>query len=707
MTLLASLRDWLKAQQLDAVLLSSRQNKQPHLGISTGSGYVVISRESAHILVDSRYFVEVEARAQGYQLHLLDATNTLTTIVNQIIADEQLQTLGFEGQQVSWETAHRWKSELNAKLVSATPDVLRQIKTPEEVEIIRLACGIADRGAEHIRRFIQAGMSEREIAAELEWFMRQQGAEKASFDTIVASGWRGALPHGKASDKIVAAGEFVTLDFGALYQGYCSDMTRTLLVNGEGVSAESHPLFDVYQIVLQAQLAAISAIRPGVRCQQIDDAARRVITEAGFGDYFGHNTGHAIGIEVHEDPRFSPRDTTTLQPGMLLTVEPGIYLPGQGGRAHRRCCAGYPARRRSALRHAENSVAHGRGIMDLSLLKALSEADAIASSEQEVRQILLEEADRLQKEVRFDGLGSVLIRLNESTGPKVMICAHMDEVGFMVRSISREGAIDVLPVGNVRMAARQLQPVRITTREECKIPGLLDGDRQGNDVSAMRVDIGARTYDEVMQAGIRPGDRVTFDTTFQVLPHQRVMGKAFDDRLGCYLLVTLLRELHDAELPAEVWLVASSSEEVGLRGGQTATRAVSPDVAIVLDTACWAKNFDYGAANHRQIGNGPMLVLSDKSLIAPPKLTAWIETVSAEIGVPLQADMFSNGGTDGGAVHLTGTGVPTVVMGPATRHGHCAASIADCRDILQMQQLLSALIKRLTRETVVQLTDFR
>lgn len=331
MTLLASLRDWLKAQQLDAVLLSSRQNKQPHLGISTGSGYVLISRESAHILVDSRYYADVEARTQGYQLHLLDATHTLTTIARQIIADEQLQTLGFEGQQVSWETAHRWQSELNAKLVSATPDVLRQIKTPEEVEKIRLACGIADRGAEHIRRFIQAGMSEREIAAELEWFMRQQGAEKTSFDTIVASGWRGALPHGKASDKIVAAGEFVTLDFGALYQGYCSDMTRTLLVNGEGVSAESHPLFNVYQIVLQAQLAAISAIRPGVRCQQVDEAARRVITEAGFCHYFGHNTGHAIGIEVHEDPRFSPRDTTTLQPGMLLTVEPGIYLPGQGG----------------------------------------------------------------------------------------------------------------------------------------------------------------------------------------------------------------------------------------------------------------------------------------------------------------------------------------------------------------------------------------
>ncbi|MFU0885490.1 aminopeptidase [Kluyvera sichuanensis] len=345
--------------------------------------------------------------------------------------------------------------------------------------------------------------------------------------------------------------------------------------------------------------------------------------------------------------------------------------------------------------------------MDLSLLKALSEADAIASSEHEVRQILLEEADRLRKEVRFDGLGSVLIRLNESDGPKVMICAHMDEVGFIVRSISSEGAIDVLPVGNVRMAARQLQPVRIATREASKIPGLLDGERSGNEVSALRVDIGARSYDEVIAAGVRPGDRVTFDTLFQALPHQRVMGKAFDDRLGCYLLVALLRELHATELPAEVWLVASSSEEVGLRGGQTATRAVSPDVAIVLDTACWAKNFDYGAANHRQIGKGPMLVLSDKSLIAPPKLTAFIERTAAGMDIPLQLDMFSNGGTDGGAVHLSGTGVPTVVIGPATRHGHCAASIADCRDILQTQALLSALITGFTRETVAHLTDFR
>ncbi len=182
---------------------SSRQNKQPHLGISTGSGYVVISRESAHILVDSRYYADVEARTQGYQLHLLDATHKLTTIARQIIADEQLQTLGFEGQQVSWETAHRWQSELNAKLVSATPDVLRQIKTPEEVEKIRLACGIADRGAEHIRRFIQAGMSECEIAAELEWFMRQQGAEKASLTPLSPAAGVGRCRTAKPATRLL------------------------------------------------------------------------------------------------------------------------------------------------------------------------------------------------------------------------------------------------------------------------------------------------------------------------------------------------------------------------------------------------------------------------------------------------------------------------------------------------------------------------
>lgn len=345
--------------------------------------------------------------------------------------------------------------------------------------------------------------------------------------------------------------------------------------------------------------------------------------------------------------------------------------------------------------------------MDTELLRKLSEADAIAASEQEVRDILLAEAQRYGKEVQFDGLGSVLIRVNRSDGPKVMVCAHMDEVGFIVRSVSREGAIDVLPVGNVRMMARTLQPVRITTRDGRKIPGLLDGETKGASVENLSVDIGATSADEVLAAGIDAGDRVTFDTRFQHLPHDRVMGKAFDDRLGCYLLITLLRELHATALDCELWLVASSSEEVGLRGGQTASRAVNPDLALVLDTACWSKNFDYSNANHRQTGAGPMLVLYDKSLIAPPKLTAFVEEVARAQAIPLQKDMFSNGGTDGGAIHLSGTGVPAVVLGPPTRHGHCAASIADIQDIDHTHQLLVALLACLNRETVAHLTDFR
>lgn len=345
--------------------------------------------------------------------------------------------------------------------------------------------------------------------------------------------------------------------------------------------------------------------------------------------------------------------------------------------------------------------------MDTELLRKLSEADAIAASEQEVRDILLAEAQRYAKEVRFDGLGSVLIRVNRSDGPKVMACAHMDEVGFIVRSVTKEGAIEVLPVGNVRMMARTLQPVRITTRDDRKIPGLLNGETKGETVENLRVDIGATCADEVLAAGIDAGDRVTFDTLFQPLPHGRVMGKAFDDRLGCYLLITLLRELHAIPLDCEVWLVASSSEEVGLRGGQTASRVVNPDLALVLDTACWSKNFDYSSANHRQTGAGPMLVLYDKSHIAPPKLTAFVEEVALAQGIALQKDMFSNGGTDAGAIHLCGTGVPAVVLGPPTRHGHCAASIADIQDIDHTHQLLVALLARLNRETVDHLTDFR
>lgn len=328
MSPLSAIRSLLASQQLDAVLISSRQNKFCHTGLLSSSGYVLITARSQHIIVDFRYYAELAAKTTHYQLHCSDAAHSPWQIINQIVAAEGLQRIGFEGNHLSYDESQRLASQLAGSLQSTHLDGLRRIKTPQEIATIRQACRIADNACEHIRQFIQPGMTEQQVAAELEWFMRQQGAEKPSFDTIVASGVRGAMPHGKASDKVINAGELVTLDFGAQYQGYCSDMTRTFLV---AAAATPHPLYDIYQIVLQAQLAAIAAIRPGVPCQVVDAAAREVIKAHGYGEQFGHNTGHAIGIDVHENPRFSPSDTTLLQPGMLLTVEPGIYLPNLGG----------------------------------------------------------------------------------------------------------------------------------------------------------------------------------------------------------------------------------------------------------------------------------------------------------------------------------------------------------------------------------------
>ena len=176
--------------------------------------------------------------------------------------------------------------------------------------------------------------------------------------------------------------------------------------------------------------------------------------------------------------------------------------------------------------------------MNIDLLQALCEADAIASSEQEVRDILIQHANLCDKKVSFDGLGSTLIQLNQSSGPKIMICAHMDEVGFMVRSITREGAVEVIPIGNVRMLARFMQPVRITTQHGKKIHGLLDAELHGSEARNLCVDIGATSVEEVNQCGVRIGDRVTYASDFKVLsPESRIMGKAFDDRLGCFLLI--------------------------------------------------------------------------------------------------------------------------------------------------------------------------
>jgi Xaa-Pro aminopeptidase len=200
------------------------------------------------------------------------------------------------------------------------------IKTSSEIKILKEAAAIADAAFKHILDFLRPGISELDVSNELEFFMRKQGATSSSFDIIVASGLRSALPHGVATDKIIEKGDFVTLDYGAYYNGYVSDITRTL-----AVGKPSEELINIYDIVLEAQLRGMAGIKPGMTGREADALTRNLIEEKGYGQYFGHSTGHGIGLEVHEGPALSFRSDIILEPGMAVTVEPGIYLPGVGG----------------------------------------------------------------------------------------------------------------------------------------------------------------------------------------------------------------------------------------------------------------------------------------------------------------------------------------------------------------------------------------
>ena len=220
------------------------------------------------------------------------------------------------------------KSVVKANLVplSGVIEKIRLIKTPEEINIIKVACEIADQAFSHILNFIKPGITELEVSNELEFFMRKQGATASSFDTIVASGLRSALPHGVATNKEIENGDFVTLDFGAIYNGYVSDITRTI-----AVGKPSNQLIEMYETVLESQLLALQHVKPGMTGREADNIARDFLKSKGYGEAFGHSTGHGIGLEIHEGPTLSSRSDTVLEPNMVVTIEPGIYLPGIGG----------------------------------------------------------------------------------------------------------------------------------------------------------------------------------------------------------------------------------------------------------------------------------------------------------------------------------------------------------------------------------------
>ncbi|MBA4535785.1 aminopeptidase P family protein [Bacillus aquiflavi] len=311
---------------IDGMLITSMYNRRYMTGFTGTAGVALISGEKAVFITDFRYVEQASKQAEGYDI--VQHSGQIEKEIGIQAKKLGINKLGFEEEHVTYANYKVYKEVIEGQLIPVAEVIekLRLIKNDSEIKILKEAADIADAAFKHILDFIRPGKSELEVSNELEFFMRKCGATSSSFDTIVASGYRSALPHGVASEKIIEQGDFVTLDFGAYYKGYVSDITRTV-----AVGQPDENLKEIYSIVLEAQLRGVEGIKPGLTGKEADALTRDYITEKGYGQYFGHSTGHGIGLEVHEGPGLSSRSNTILKPGMVVTVEPGIYIPGHGG----------------------------------------------------------------------------------------------------------------------------------------------------------------------------------------------------------------------------------------------------------------------------------------------------------------------------------------------------------------------------------------
>lgn len=318
-------RNAMKEEGIEAFLVQKKENKY-YLSLFRSTSFdLVITEDRNYLLTDFRYMEAAAGLEPVYEIVRVDARYRLSDFMK----EKRFQTVGLEYESVSVDFYN--------KLTAAAPDSLmkpfdgrveavRAVKDEEEQADSRMAEHIGDQAFQYILSQIRPGVTESEIALKLELKMRELGASGLSFDTICVSGVRSSLPHGGPADKRVEDGDFVTMDFGCIYNGYCSDMTRTV-----GVGHLSRKQKEVYDIVLRAQQAAIDVIRAGALSSDVDKAARDIIEAAGYGDCFGHGTGHGTGLEIHEAPTASPSGKDVLRSGMLLTIEPGIYIPGEFG----------------------------------------------------------------------------------------------------------------------------------------------------------------------------------------------------------------------------------------------------------------------------------------------------------------------------------------------------------------------------------------
>jgi Xaa-Pro aminopeptidase/Xaa-Pro dipeptidase len=312
---------------VEALYITTPENRYYLSGFTGTSGALLLCRNHSYLITDFRYTSQATQECPG--IKVIEAPGDGIEALSELCRKDHISQLGCEGDNLTYNQFLNLQQVLNGielKPVNGVVEGLRQHKDMYELRCIEDAVSIADRAFDRITAIIRPGVSEVEIALELEFLIRRMGADGIGFATIVASGSRSALPHGVASAKLIEVGDLVTLDFGAVYRGYHSDITRTVVVGQVKPRQE-----DIYNIVLEAQQCAIAAVKAGVKASEVDRAARDIIKKNGFGDYFGHGTGHGLGLNIHESPRLSPKDDTVLQAGMSVTVEPGIYLPDWGG----------------------------------------------------------------------------------------------------------------------------------------------------------------------------------------------------------------------------------------------------------------------------------------------------------------------------------------------------------------------------------------
>lgn len=318
----------LKDYGLDAMMITSEPNRLYATGFHSTAGMAIVTTAGSYFFTDSRYIEAASKRIDNCQILENTREKPMSMLAEEVIARHGIKHLGFEESYTTVEEYDLWREKLSCELVPAAGLLgeLRAVKDQGEIDTMIAAQRIAEKALTEVLNFIKVGRTEKEIAAFLQYQMLLGGAEKMSFDPIVVSGANSSMPHGVPTDKPVASGDFITMDFGCIYGGYCSDMTRTV-----AVGSVTEEMDKVYHTVLRAQLEGIAATKAGVAGKTVHEAGAAVIREAGYGAYFGHGFGHSLGVEIHESPNASPANDKPLPAGAVISAEPGIYLPGRFG----------------------------------------------------------------------------------------------------------------------------------------------------------------------------------------------------------------------------------------------------------------------------------------------------------------------------------------------------------------------------------------